>query len=191
MVRSVKLIKILMLEGSEMKTGRLLMLLVLVLGLLAGPWQAPAEAEMLGRPGQIINLYYSYDPQPHWAQIKPDGSISNFTLAPGQSFIMTSIGVRFYVSDTGTQTGPYRFYLLGPNQSRMFIANLSDIKYPGSDTVWGGGLNAFDSNTQPGVAFSVIPTPQVQQIPQPPDSPNSGPVRTGTFYMTVRGYILP
>ena len=174
-----------------MKTGRLLVLLVLVMGLLAGPWQAPAEAEMLGRPGQIKNLYYSYDAQPHWDQTKPDGSSSVFTLAPGQSFIMTSIGVRFYVTDPATQTGPYRFYLLGPNPSRMFIANLSDIKYPGSETVWGGGLNATETNTQPGVAFSVLPTPQVQQMPPPPTNPNSGPVRSGTFYMTVRGYMLP
>ena len=72
-----------------MKTGRFLVLLALVMGLLAGPWQAPAEAEMLGRPSQIINLSYSYDPEPHWAQTKPDGSISVFTLAAGQSFIMT------------------------------------------------------------------------------------------------------
>ena len=46
-------------EGSEMKTGRILVLLALVIGLLAGPWQAPAEAEMLGRVGQIKNLDYT------------------------------------------------------------------------------------------------------------------------------------
>jgi hypothetical protein len=190
MVRSVKINKFIR-EGSEMKTGRILVLLVLVMGLLAGPWQAPAEAIMLGRPGQIINLYYSYDPQPHWAQIKPDGSISDFTLATGQTFIMTSISLRFYVTDPATQTGPYRFFLLGPNSSRMYISMLNDAKYPGSETIWGGALNAADTDTQPGVAFSVLPTPQVKQLPQPPTSPNEGPVRSGTFYITIRGYVYP
>jgi hypothetical protein len=176
------------LEGSEMKTGRFLVLLALVIGLLAGPWQAPVEAEMLGRVGQLVSLYYNNG---SWYQIKPDGSNTTFALAPGQSYIMTSIGVRFYVTDPATQTGPYRFYLLGPQSSRMFIANFSDLKYPGSDTVWGGGINPTDTNTQPGVAFSVLPTPQVTQIPSPPADPNSGPARSGTFYMTVRGFVVP
>jgi hypothetical protein len=190
MVRSMKFTQILM-EGFEMKTGRFLVLLALVFGLLAGPWQAPAAAEMLGRPGQFINLLYSYDPQPHWAQVKPDGSISDFTLAPGQTFIMTSVSLRFYVTDPATQTGPYRFFLLGPNASRMYINMLNDAKYPGSETVWGGTLNVADTDVQPGVAFSVLPTPQVKQLPQPPTSPNEGPVRSGTFYITLRGYLLP
>ena len=47
-------------EGSEMKTGRFLVLLALVIGLLAGPWQAPADAEMLGRVGQMKSLGYGY-----------------------------------------------------------------------------------------------------------------------------------
>lgn len=52
MVRSITMNEFIM-EGSAMKTGRILVLLALVIGLMAGPWQAPAEAEMLGRVGQI------------------------------------------------------------------------------------------------------------------------------------------
>jgi hypothetical protein len=171
-----------------MKICRSLVFLALVIGLLAGPGQVPAQADMLGRVGQLVSLYYNNG---SWYQIKPDGTNTTFTLSLGQSYIMTSIGVRFYVSDTATQTGPFRFYLLGPQSTRMFIANLSDLKYPGTDTIWGGGTNPTETNTQPGVAFSVLPTPQVRQIPSPPADPNSGPVRSGTFYMTVRGYVVP
>jgi hypothetical protein len=178
----------LIMEGSVMKIGRFLVLLALVSGLLAGPWQAPAEAEMLGRVGQIKNLTYS---DQNWYQINPDGSSSIFTLAPGQSFIMTSVSLRFYVTDPATQTGPYRFFLLGPNASRMYINMLNDAIYPGSETVWGGTLNVGDTNVQPGVAFSVLPTPQVKQLPPPPTNPNEGTVRTGTFYITLRGYTIP
>ena len=41
-----------------MKTGRFLVLLALVIGLMAGPWQAPAEAEMLGtsQPNEKFGL---------------------------------------------------------------------------------------------------------------------------------------
>ena len=70
----------LIMEGSVMKIGRFLVLLALVSGLLAGPWQAPAEAEMLGRVGQIKTLYYSGG---NWYQNKPDGTSSLFTLAAG------------------------------------------------------------------------------------------------------------
>ncbi|MDO9531029.1 MAG: hypothetical protein Q7O12_02715 [Deltaproteobacteria bacterium] len=167
-----------------MKTGRFLVLLALVMGLLAGPWQAPAEAIMLGRVGQIINL--SYD-APNWKQTKPDGTTSIFTLAPGQSFIMTEIRVRFYA--TIINSGPYRFYLLGPQSSRLYITNLNDVMYPGTQTVWGGA--STDTNLVPGVVFTSPPTPEVRQMPSPPANPNSGDVRPGTFYLTVRGYVLP
>ena len=169
-----------------MKPGRLLVLLALVIGLLAGPWQAPAEAEMLGRIGQIKSLYYSGG---NWYQTKPDGSTSAFALASGQAFVMTGIYLRFYVSDTTTQTGPYRFYLLGPNETPLYIMGLTNATYPGSDTVWGGTLT--DTSMGPGIVFTSLPTPQVRQMPQPPASPNSGTVYTGTFYMTVRGYVVP
>lgn len=169
-----------------MKTGRFLVLVVLVCGLLAGPWQAPAEAEMLGRVGQMKNLTYD---APDWKQTNPDGSQSVFTLAPGQSFIMTEIRLRFYVSNTGTETGPYRFYLLGPGDSIMYLTGLNDIMYPGTQTVWGGAQS--ETNLVPGVAFSVLPTPQVRQMPSPPTNPNNGPVRTGTYYITLRGYVIP
>lgn len=119
-----------------MKMGRFLVLLALVIGLLASLWQAPAEAEMLGRVGQIKGLYYSNG---NWYQNNPDGTSSLFSLAPGQSFIMTEIRVRFQAADPGIDTGPYRFILLGPNSSNQYAANLPDFKYPGSDTVWGGG----------------------------------------------------
>lgn len=182
-----------------MKTGRFLVLLVLVLGLLAGPWQAPAEAEMLGRPGQFKNLYYN-NTEGKWYETKPDGTSAVFSMGEGQTFIMTMIAARFYVSgDPALQPGPYRFYLLGTNSSRLYINNLTDIKYPGSETVWGGGIT--DTLT-PGAVFAVLvpesnppryvlPTPQVKQLPEPPTSPNEGPVRSGTFYITVRGYTLP
>ena len=103
-------------EGSEMKTGRFLVLLALVIGLMAGPWQAPAEAEMLGRVGQIKSLCNSTNG--NWYQTKPDGTSSPFTLAPGQSFVMTEIRARFYVTDPATDTGPYRFYLVGPSSTQ-------------------------------------------------------------------------
>jgi hypothetical protein len=164
----------------------MLVLLALVIGLLAGPWQAPAEAEMLGRAAQFKNLTYA---APDWKQTNPDGSQSVFTLAPGQSFIMTEIRVRFYVSNTGTETGPYRFFLLGPGESMMYLTGLNDIMYPGSQTVWGGTMS--ETNLIPGVAFSVLPTPKVKQLPPPPTNPNEGTVRTGTFYITLRGYTIP
>ncbi len=124
-----------LLESSEMKTGRCLLLLVLVTGVLAGSWQAPAEAVMLGRVGQIRTLYYS---PPNWYQNNPDGTTSPFTLAPGQSFLMTELHARFYVTDPATQTGPYRIYFVGPNSANLYLFNLTDIYYPGSETVWGG-----------------------------------------------------
>jgi hypothetical protein len=185
MVLSVHMNQFIM-EDSEMKTGRILVLLALVMGLLAGSWQAPAEAEMLGRVGQIINLSYDH---PYWQQIKPDGSTSIFTLAPGQSFIMTEIRVRFYVSDPAAYPGPYRFFLLGPDSSRMYITNLSDAMYPGSQTVYGGVVT--ETNLVPGIVFTAPPTPQVRQLPIPSNNPNQGSIRTGTFYIQLRGYMLP
>ena len=84
-----------LLEGSEMKTGRILVLLALVMGLMAGPWQAPAGAEMLGRVGQFKNLFYD-NSDGKWYQTNPDGTLSIFTLAAGQAYVMTQISVRFY-----------------------------------------------------------------------------------------------
>jgi hypothetical protein len=185
MVLSVHMNQFIM-EDSEMKTGRILVLLALVIGLLAGPWQAPAEAIMLGRVGQINNLFYKNG---SWYEYKPNGSTPLFTLSAGESFVMTEIRVRFYVSNTNTETGPYRFYLMGPQSSRLYFNNMSDIMYPGSQTVYGGAFN--DINLEPGIVFTSPPIPQVQQLPQPPTNPNEGPLRSGTFYITARGYVLP
>ena len=173
-----------------MKTGRFLVLLALVMGLLAGPWQAPAEAEMLGRIGQIKYVYYTNG---NWYQTKPDGTSSPFTLAPGQSFVMTEVRARFLLPTAATTAnpGPYRFYLVGPqpNYANMYIANLSNVISPADGTVWGGAVT--ETNLEPGIVFSVLPTPQVRQLPHPPASPNSGTIRSGTFYMTIRGYVYP
>jgi hypothetical protein len=173
-------------EGSEMKTGRLLVLLALVMGLMAGPWQAPAEAIMLGRVGQIKYLEYTGG---SWTQVLPDGSTSTFTLRPGQSFVMTDIRAQFYVIDPAIDTGPYRLFFVLPNSTIMYIANLTDFKYPGFDTVWGGTIS--ESNLEPGVVFGVLPDVIVKQVPKPVMNPNYGPVRNGTFYMTIRGYVYP
>jgi hypothetical protein len=185
MLRSIKINEFI-LEGSEMKMSRFLVLLALAIGLLAGPWQAPAEAEMLGSVGQIKTMYYS---EGNWYQKKPDGTSSLFTLAAGQSFVMTEIRARFYVSDTTTQTGPYRLNLVGPNSTKLYTANLTDFKYPGSNTVSGGVVS--EMNLNPGYVFIAPPTPEVRQMPPPPANPNSGDIRTGTFHMTVRGYVVP
>lgn len=171
-----------------MKTGRILLLLALAIGLLAGPWQVPADAEILGRVGQIKTLGYN-STNGNWYQTKPDGTSALFTLAPGQSFVMTEIRARFYVTTPATDTGPYRIYLVGPNSSNQYTANLTDFKYPGSDTVSGGVIT--ESNLNPGYVFSAPPTPQVRQMPPPPDSPNTGPIRSGTFFLTIRGYVVP
>jgi hypothetical protein len=88
-----------------MKTGRLLVLLALVIGLLACPWQTPAEPIMLGRVGQFKSLGYS-SANPHWYETKPDGTTSLFTLAPGQLFVMTEFRGRFYAADPAIDTGP-------------------------------------------------------------------------------------
>jgi hypothetical protein len=169
-----------------MKTGRFLILLVLVMGLMAGPWQAPAEAEMLGRVGQFKTIYYSGG---NWYLNNPDGTTSPFNWGPGQSFIMTEIRARFYVTTPATDTGPYRFILLGPNSSNLYAANLTDFKYPGSETVWGGTL--VELNLQPGYVFIAPPTPQVRQIPPPPANANSGDIRTGTLSLMIKGYVVP
>jgi|GEM_PF-2280433 len=171
-----------------MKTGRFLVLVVLVMGLLAGLWQAPAAAEMLGRVAQIKSLGYNVS-NGNWYETKPDGTSALFTLAPGQSFIMNEIHARFYVTNPATDTGPYRIYLLAPNSSAIYIANMIDFKYPGSDTVSGGVIG--ETNLHPGYVFNTPPTPQVRQMPPPPANPNSGPVRTGTFFMTIRGFVYP
>jgi hypothetical protein len=169
-----------------MKTGRFLVLLALVMGLLAGLWQAPAEAEMLGRIGQIKTMYYSGG---NWFLNNPDGTTSPFTLGPGQTFLMTEFHARFYVTDPATQTGPYRIYFLAPNSANLYLFNLTDFIYPGSQTVSGGTVEVYNLN--PGYLFSVLPTLQVKQLPPPPQPSNSGPVRTGTFYVTARGYVYP
>jgi hypothetical protein len=177
------------LGGSAMKTRRILVLLVLVVGLLAGLGQAPAEAELLGRPSQMISLGYGGESGGNWYQTKPDGTSSLFTLAPGQSFIMTEFRGRFYATDPASDTGPYRLYLLGPNSSIIYVANLPDFTYPHSNIVSGGVL--VELNLQPGYVFIAPPTPQVRQLPPPPDNPNSGPVRNGTFFLMMRGYVVP
>jgi hypothetical protein len=172
-----------------MKTGRFLVLLALVIGVLAGLWQDPAEAEMLGRVGQIISLGYGGGSGGNWSRTNADGTTSVFTLAPGQSFVMTEFRGRFYAADPATDTGPYRLYLLGPNSSAQYVANLTDFTYPGSVTVSGGVLSEL--NLQPGYVFIAPPTPQVRRMPPPPDNPNSGPIRNGTFFLMMRGYVVP
>ena len=72
---------------------------------------------MLGRVGQIKSFGYS-SAAGNWYETKPDGTSSLFTLAPGQSFIMTEFRGRFYVTNPANDTGPYRIYLLGPNSKR-------------------------------------------------------------------------
>ncbi|MBU4447944.1 MAG: hypothetical protein KKD99_05095, partial [Proteobacteria bacterium] len=146
------------------------------------------EAEMLGRVGQIKSLGYD-SANKNWFVIKPDGSTPTFTLRTGESFIMTEIRVRFYVTDTSTETGPYRFYLLGPQSSRLYVATLTDAMYPNSTTVYGGVIS--EVNLNPGYIFSILPTAKVQQLPPPPAPPNSGTERSGTFYLTIRGYVVP
>jgi hypothetical protein len=188
MLQNVKLTKIL-LEGFKMKLGRLLVLLALVLGLLAAPWQFAADAAMLGRVNQMKQIHWTGS---GWVQTLPDGSSSAFTLASGQYFVMTEVRVRFFVTDPlGVDYGPYRFFLLGPNSTRIYIANATDLKYPGSDTVWGGTVS--EVNLVPGYVFSVLPTPQVQQMPSPGiGGPNDGPVRSvKAYYTTLAGYVYP
>jgi hypothetical protein len=188
MLRNVQLNKIL-LEGFKMKTGRFLVLLAIVMGLMAGPWQTSAEAIMLGRVSQIKQVHWTGS---GWSQTMPDGSFSAFTLLPGQVFVMTEVRVRFFVTDPlGVDYGPYRFYLLGANSTRIYIANATDLKYPGSDTVWGGTVS--EVNLVPGYVFSVLPTPQVQQMPSPGiGGPNDGPVRSvKAYYTTLAGYVYP
>jgi hypothetical protein len=141
-------------EGSGIKTGRILVLLVLAIGLLAGPWQAPAGAEMLGRVQQMRSLNYSSS-SPNWYETKPDGTVVLFNLAPGQSFVMTAFRGRFYADNPATDTGPYRLYLLGPNLSSIYVANMTDFMYPGSATVSGGTL--VELNLQPGYVFIAPP----------------------------------
>lgn len=102
---------------------------------------------------------------------------------------MTEIRARFYVTNPATDTGPYRIYFVGLNSSTPYIANLTDYAYPGTVTVVGGVITELNLN--PGYVFSVLPTAKVQQMPPPPASPNSGTVRNGTFYMTIRGYVYP
>jgi hypothetical protein len=171
-----------------MKIGRFLVLLAIIIGVMAGFWQAPVEAEMLGRPGQIKSLGYN-STNGNWYETKPDGTSVLFTLGAGQSFIMTEIRARFYVTNPATDTGPYRIYLLGPQSSKIYIANMTDFKYPGSDTVSGGTVSEWNLN--PGYVFTVPPTGQVQQMPAPPANPNTGPVRSGTFSMMIRGFVVP
>jgi hypothetical protein len=55
--------------------------------------------------------------------------------------------------------------------------------------VSGGVL--VELNLQPGYVFTAPPTPQARQIPPPPDNPNSGLVRNGTFFLMMKGYIVP
>jgi len=169
-----------------MKTGKFLVLSALVLGLLAGPWRAPAEAEMLGRVGQIKTLGYNAG---NWYQIKPDGTSSLFNMAPGQAFVMTEIRGRFYVTNPDPYKGPFRFNLVGANSTNLYTANLTDFKYPNSDTVSGGILT--EMNLNPGYVFIGPPTPEVRQIPPPPNSPSSGDVLSGSLFLTIRGYVYP
>ncbi|MBU4230892.1 MAG: hypothetical protein L6277_07285 [Desulfobacterales bacterium] len=164
-----------------MKTGRILVLLALVVGLTVGIWQAPAEAIMLGRVQQFKNIYYSSG---NWYEVLPNGTNQLFNLPQGHFFIMTMSSVRFYANTP--DTGPYRFYLLGPGNSFMYLLNLSNI-YAGS-ALWGG---AAGETLDPGIAFSIMPTPQVRQMPAPPANPNSGSPIEGTFYTFFRGYIFP
>jgi hypothetical protein len=164
-----------------MKIGRILVPLALVIGLMVGPWQAPAEAIMLGRVQQIKNLIYT---APNWYEVLPDGTHKLFTLAQGQYFIMTGVYVRFYAA--APNTGPYRFYLLGPGSSFMYVLNLSNVN--AGTTVWGG---AGSDTLDPGIAFSILPTLQVRQMPEPPQDPNSGYPVDGTYYLMVRGYVFP
>ena len=99
-----------------MKTGRLLVLLALVMGLLAGPWQAPAEAEMLGRVGQIKSL--DYTGAGNWYQIKPDGATSTFTLRSGAIFCHDRVFVPGFMSSTPLSIPALiAFYFVGPNSS--------------------------------------------------------------------------
>jgi hypothetical protein len=168
-----------------MKACRFLVFLALIIGLMAGPWQAPAEAAgMLGRVGQIQNLYYSSG---NWYQTLPDGTTQAFILATGQTFIMTGAYVRFYA--TTTDTGPYRFLLKAPNGTQLWFENLNNITYPTTGaTVYGGAASEI---LEPGIPISVSPTVEVRQLPQPPANPNTGTVIDGTFYMRVTGYIVP
>jgi hypothetical protein len=137
---------------------------------------------MLGRVQQFKNLYYNSG---NWYEILPNGTNQLFTLPQGRVFIMTMTSVRFYAASS-TNPGPFRFYLLGPGDSFMYLINLSNV-YAGS-TLWGG---AGGETLDPGIAFSVMPTPQVRQMPAPPANPNSGPVIEGSFYTMFRGYIYP
>jgi hypothetical protein len=185
------MVKELLMEGSEMKTGRFLVLLALVIGLMGSLCQAPAEATMLGRVGQIKHVYYNNG---NWYQTLPNGTINQpFALTAGQSFVLTEVRARFLLPTAATSAnpGPYRFYLMGPapNYARMFIANLTDVISPADEKVWGGAVS--EMNMEPGIVFSVLPFPQVRQLPDPPADPNSGAIQTGTFYITIRGYVVP
>lgn len=167
-----------------MKSCRFLVFLALIIGLMAGPWQAPAEAAgLLGRVGQIKNLAYVSGT---WYDLLPNGTYPIFSLASGQSFIMTQVSARFYA--TTADTGPYRFQLMA-NSARVYVANLTDVTYPTTGaTVYGGAvLETID----PGIVFSVLPSVVVRHLLQPPADPNSGDIVPGTFYMTIRGYIVP
>ena len=151
-------------EGSEMKTGRILVLLALVMGLLAGPWQAPAEAVMLGRVGQIKYLDYT---DGNWYQILPDGTTSTFTLAPGAIFCHDRYSGPVLCHRPRHRYRPLSLLPRGcPTQAIMYIANLTDFKYPGSDTVWGGRFLNRTWNQASSSPFS--PILKVRQLPQPP-----------------------
>jgi hypothetical protein len=166
-----------------MKSIRSWLLIFLAIALVTGAMQGPAAASPLKNVNQICHIYYD-NASSSWKRIMPDGTIQAFALSPGQSFILTGVYVRFY-ADT-PNTGPYRFYLMA-NTTRLWIENLSNV-YSDATTVYGG---AISDTIDPGVSFSVLPTMQVRQLPQPPADPNSGPIVTGTFYDHFVGYVAP
>jgi hypothetical protein len=180
-----------------MKSCKVFLLIFLTIALLPGSVQLAQSADMYvvaGSPGlpgtgrQVTEIYLDTT-SGNWLQFMPGGGTQTFNWGNGSSFVMTYVTVRFYADNAATAyTGPYRLYFKAPNGTKLWIENLSNITYPGSSTVWGGGLK---EDIATGVVMTVKPTIEVRQMPVPPTDPNTGPVISGTVYIRIGGYVVP
>lgn len=178
-----------------MKSVILFLLIFLTIAWLPGSVQRAQSQDMFvvtGNPGPLKNAgqftkLYLND-KGEWVQMMPDGSTQTFSWTNGKSFVLTYIYVRFYANSGYTDMNPYRLYLKASNGTRLWIEGLTDLTYPGSSTVWGGGQI---ESISPGVVITVKPSLLVRQLPAPPNDPNSGPVIPGTYYIIIGGYVVP
>lgn len=181
--------------------ARIKRFIVVVLGLMflgSGINPAAADTGLLGRPGQMVTIYSTYQIPPASSQllhrILPNGGVEIFDIPSGKYFVLT--GMKAIFSPTYEEQPPFRL-ILRVNNTAVFAAELhrtpSSAPLPvGTPTVQQTGIWTFSGmiNLDPGILLGEKLSVEVRQLAGY-HNPDQGTLVGGWLSLSLIGYFWP